>query len=326
MAAKVTCQHCGKEIGLFGSLVGFNRQTGRCSACETQVRAIFTRFRQAFLAACADGLITPDEWGHLAGMIAQENLQLDEALAFVRGDALAFLERSLTIAYADGMITADEARDIQRLQKTLHIPDAMADPIIGRASHLRRVSAIREGKLPTTQPSVHLDTDEICHLETTATYRKVMAKAVVPVAGRLIATSKQLHFVSPDGGWVIKFKSIMRVEQEVTGVYLELSTKRGNGKYVVPDPLFTEAMITTLVRIDRRQVLTVSDEEAASRHIPHPVKIAVWQRDQGKCVQCSATSYLEYDHIIPHSKGGANTVGNVQLLCRKCNLAKSNLI
>jgi hypothetical protein len=32
--------------------------------------------------------------------------------------------------------------------------------------------------------------------------------------------------------------------------------------------------------------------------------------------------HIEYDHIIPRSKGGPNTVENIQILCRMCNLKK----
>ncbi|GEM_PF-1439331 len=52
----------------------------------------------------------------------------------------------------------------------------------------------------------------------------------------------------------------------------------------------------------------------------------VWNRDQGKCVRCNSQENLEFDHIIPYSKGGANTYRNLQLLCEKCNRSKSNKI
>jgi hypothetical protein len=62
--------------------------------------------------------------------------------------------------------------------------------------------------------------------------------------------------------------------------------------------------------------------ERNSRVIPQDVKIAVTVRDQGKCVQCGATDDLHFDHKIPWSRGGTNTVNNIQLLCGSCNRRK----
>ena len=64
-------------------------------------------------------------------------------------------------------------------------------------------------------------------------------------------------------------------------------------------------------------------EEKRSREISQEVKDKVWNRDGGKCVQCDSNEDLEFDHIIPHSKGGANTYRNIQLLCEPCNRSKS---
>lgn len=61
-------------------------------------------------------------------------------------------------------------------------------------------------------------------------------------------------------------------------------------------------------------------------NIPTNVKIAVWHRDKESCVNCLSVNDLEFDHIIPVSKGGANSINNIQLLCRSCNRAKSNKI
>jgi Holliday junction resolvasome RuvABC ATP-dependent DNA helicase subunit len=60
--------------------------------------------------------------------------------------------------------------------------------------------------------------------------------------------------------------------------------------------------------------------------ISDDVKIFVWQRDRGCCAKCGSQENLEYDHIIPVSKGGSNTARNIQLLCEKCNRAKSSNI
>lgn len=60
-----------------------------------------------------------------------------------------------------------------------------------------------------------------------------------------------------------------------------------------------------------------------SRNITQKVKDLVWNRDGGKCVECGSNENIEFDHIIPHSKGGANTYRNIQLLCEPCNRSKS---
>lgn len=60
--------------------------------------------------------------------------------------------------------------------------------------------------------------------------------------------------------------------------------------------------------------------------IPSVVKQIVWSRDGQQCVTCGSRQELEFDHIIPVSKGGSNDVGNIQLLCLSCNRRKSNKI
>jgi 5-methylcytosine-specific restriction endonuclease McrA len=62
--------------------------------------------------------------------------------------------------------------------------------------------------------------------------------------------------------------------------------------------------------------------KGARRSIPQDVKIAVSARDGGRCRQCGSTVQLHFDHVIPISRGGANTVANIQLLCGACNRAK----
>ena len=81
---------------------------------------------------------------------------------------------------------------------------------------------------------------------------------------------------------------------------------------------------------ERLKRLYDSDATKEAKHkrepIPEDVRIAAWRRDEGKCVQCVSNERLEYDHIIPVSKGGSNTVRNIQLLCETCNRQKSDSI
>ena len=54
--------------------------------------------------------------------------------------------------------------------------------------------------------------------------------------------------------------------------------------------------------------------------------IEIQQLQDYKCAYCGAYEPLHRDHIVPVSKGGNNTKSNIQGLCCKCNLRKSNKI
>lgn len=46
------------------------------------------------------------------------------------------------------------------------------------------------------------------------------------------------------------------------------------------------------------------------------------QQYEGKCLNCGDSDNLQPDHIIALSKGGPNTIDNIQPLCGKCNYEK----
>jgi len=80
-------------------------------------------------------------------------------------------------------------------------------------------------------------------------------------------------------------------------------------------------------RLKKKLSGTESEDVKYERlRIPEEVRIAVWRRDQGKCARCGNRENLEYDHIVPVSKGGSNTTRNIELLCQNCNRAKGNRI
>jgi len=64
-----------------------------------------------------------------------------------------------------------------------------------------------------------------------------------------------------------------------------------------------------------------------TRLIPTAVKLEVWKRDKGHCRKCGSRDNLHFDHIIPYSRGGSSLVAtNIQLLCARHNLEKTNKI
>ena len=91
--------------------------------------------------------------------------------------------------------------------------------------------------------------------------------------------------------------------------------------------LLTERQNRVRARIDRAvnwmdQAAAVETEGGVRKPIPDDVKVFIWQRDRGQCVECGGKAELEFDHIIPLALGGSNTKRNIQLLCADCNRRK----
>lgn len=79
-----------------------------------------------------------------------------------------------------------------------------------------------------------------------------------------------------------------------------------------------------------KEVKTITKRKT-SREINLRNRFKVIQRDNFKCQCCGASPatdhsiVLHVDHIIPWSKGGETILENLQTLCSKCNLGKSDL-
>jgi Restriction endonuclease len=319
------CSRCGQEIGFLAAVTTF-KQTGRCAACQAEWNAALQRFRQAFYAAIQGTGIRGDGWANLQCLAQQARLPWGDALAAVRQESIQLLERQVAFAMADGEFSDQELTYFQGWQKALAVPDAQIQPLLERVRKLRQITTIRQGRLPRIDATaLHLECDEICHLYMAATYHKATSRTVTPLNGDIVATNKKLRFLSANAGVEMDWRRIVAVSAQPNGFRLQLEIQKGNGFYAVPDPTFAAAVIETLVRMHKRNLIAPSDASGTpTRHIPQDVKMAVWQRDQGRCAECGSTSYLEFDHIIPFSKGGANTTNNIQLLCRDCNLKKGN--
>lgn len=73
------------------------------------------------------------------------------------------------------------------------------------------------------------------------------------------------------------------------------------------------------------------NKHQTTRDINLRLRFKVMARDNFKCCLCGASPatdpnvILHIDHIKPWSKGGETTMDNLQTLCSKCNLGKSNL-
>lgn len=59
-------------------------------------------------------------------------------------------------------------------------------------------------------------------------------------------------------------------------------------------------------------------------YISKQLRNEVLKKYKHECVFCGSTEKLEIDHIKPVSKGGLSEFLNLQVLCKKCNVKKSN--
>lgn len=75
-------------------------------------------------------------------------------------------------------------------------------------------------------------------------------------------------------------------------------------------------------KLERAHAAMAHESAPRRRPIARTVRLAVWERDGGRCAECSSGFDLQYDHVIPHALGGADTAANLQLLCGDCNRVK----
>lgn len=76
----------------------------------------------------------------------------------------------------------------------------------------------------------------------------------------------------------------------------------------------------------RHKPVTSAYGSVKRRGVPAAIVQRVLERDGCACVGCGETEprRLSVDHIIPVAFGGDNMIGNLQTLCRACNLDKKD--
>jgi HNH endonuclease len=133
---------------------------------------------------------------------------------------------------------------------------------------------------------------------------------------------QQDHSVPPPGGkrrfsgigwkgWLIVVGLILAVVISVPMGLLAHSTTAAVITFVIVAVVFSKLAneIEDLIRPFKRAPITTRRVG-----IPLEVKRQVWERDGGVGQRCGSTFDIQYDHVIPLSLGGANTVENLNTM------------
>ncbi|MFN4062299.1 MAG: HNH endonuclease [Paracoccus hibiscisoli] len=77
-----------------------------------------------------------------------------------------------------------------------------------------------------------------------------------------------------------------------------------------------------------RSILIEAETEQAKQSrsgIPSHISAAVWARDGQTCAYCGTTEGpFHLDHIVPWSRGGDHSEGNLTVACAPCNWSKGS--
>jgi len=359
------CSSCGIQLSFFGSIKAIgSKRCDQCNARYSQVSTYWLNLIQQRFDQGGNPIVLeqamyqnfqevrmPTDLGQPIVQHLQQLRMMAETRRFtqIKEHWLKMIQQ----AFDQGGVAVELEQEILKSLRDVQMPPDMARPVTEQLHYLRNVSEIQWGNVPRISTRTHLDTDEYAHFEMQATWHKPAAKQPKIVPGQLLGSNKRLYFLSSTGAdsVTIDWNNVGMVEDMLIvenmtrkvksaegktinqpyqtrepGIKLTVSKGSGGGAYIVADPFYTKIIMDTLVRLWKRQLVEYQEQKTYGS-IPEHVKVAVKHRDKGKCVQCGYQGpYIEYDHIIPRSKGGQNTVENIQILCGQCNRKKGNRV
>ncbi|MDI9917646.1 HNH endonuclease [Rhodococcus sp. IEGM 1379] len=308
------CAMCGTKTRILQSY---------CNNCKASVNQSLSQYRDAARNVLAGTGPLSQAWIELHNWLYGQRIPRKHALNTVKSEAINWLKNFADFARMDGFITTDELDKFRQAARILQVSPDVVAPLEARMLRDKMLGDIRQGQLPTVQiPGLHLPNDEYCYVVVQATRWRDLKAGPTPSHGQFAVTNRKIRFIAHQHGAEIPLGKVQRATfSDRSTITIEATASSLSGRFTVPDAEYASIVIDSALRIDRRMLLP-GNADRPTRHIPPHVKAAVYQRDRGVCVQCGNGQYLEYDHIIPFSRGGANTEGNLQLLCRACNLAK----
>ncbi len=279
------------------------------------------RFSTALSAMLEDGELDDSELQVLRNMVEEAGEKWQNVVSDCQPVAAKFIRHLLADAISDWEVTADEESLIHFHIKLFGL-EGMRHEVDSVIQRVRKISALRANALPKSLrlSPAWLISGEAVYLRSRVDFLK---NSSIVSTGQLWVTSTRVEYVAPKGAVSLSMKSIRTVES-VRG-FLHLTASKGGIRiFQMEEAGVCSELILCLMRATNRtaNITLDGDTRQERRLVSKETRNAVWIRDGGRCVECGCSDYIEFDHIIPVAKGGANTVNNIQLLCRRCNGAK----
>lgn len=288
----------------------------------------------SFLLADAlkDGELDSDELMKLEAIANRFGLTKSQLRSLTVPNKKEVLSSALTSIKSRGEIIEADEEYITRLSSFLNANELLA-ACLKDLNLYKQIFQIREGNIPIIpSDTLMMERGEKLHYAIPISFQQKVGRKLKKRSGTLYVGSLRLRFVETHKSHQIRYKNILSLNfagGSNPKLSVTVTSGGGGGDYKLakradPGLLFE---IHEAVHFLIRKAKGLETKRARdTRYISGEVRSEVWYRDCGRCVICGASEYLEYDHIIPLSRGGSTSVDNLQVLCRKCNSNKSDSI
>jgi hypothetical protein len=287
-----------------------------------------------FLSAVGDGVLTREEWQAIVDQSERLGMPKARLYSILARFTEGHIEQVFADASADGTLASHEEASLKWLLQELPVSPQFQQYSKEQIAELRLFTDISAGRLPSiaVPSSIELRSGEIAHFFGPGTYSKVRIRRgearEEEFQGNLVLTDNRLIFTSPPTAFTLSHSKVLASQAGHAGIEIQAAGK-GAGFYDFgPANRLATAILQIAIK-KANQTIVEKVDGLPNRHIPRDVRQRVFQKYGGRCAECGVSgpgSYLEYDHIIPVAKGGSNADNNVQILCRRCNLKKSDFI